>query len=107
MANNRCPEECRWQLTPYNQHENQQPSISGNGHHNVTRSRPSAGLRDLPAGAAPHPAQMTSHENALGTGQDERNIVHNEELSQEDLKQPFLDYGTTSTAPAPRHGESG
>ena len=27
---------------------------------------PGAGLRDRPAGAAPHPAQMTSHENALG-----------------------------------------
>ncbi len=31
-----------------------------------SRSRPSAGLRDLPAGAASDPAEMTSHDNALG-----------------------------------------
>jgi hypothetical protein len=45
-----------------------------------SRSRPSAGLRDLPAGAASHPAVTTPHESALGGWDagdlgDNRNIV--------------------------------
>ena len=47
----------------------------------MTRGVPEAGLRAPPAGAASHPAQMTSHENALGW-MGYRTISSNKELSQ-------------------------
>ena len=44
------------------------------------RRSPSAGLRAPPAGAAPLPPSLASHENALGMGKMERTIIHDRNI---------------------------